>query len=105
MAGNQMIEGFSAAELESQRQFIEDFKVASPDFQDKFGYADNKYSADMLTLASKFIGHTYRCLSLTLEMPFKDNANLPDAAVGWDGARSARLGEAILQPVLRALTR
>jgi murein tripeptide amidase MpaA len=105
VAGNQMIEGFSAAELESQHRFIEDFKVASPDFQDKFGYADNKYSADMLTLASKFIGHTYRCLSLTLEMPFKDNANLPDAAVGWDGARSARLGEAILQPVLRALSR
>ena len=105
VAGNQMIEGFTATELESQRRFIEDFKVASPDFQDKFGYADNKYSADMLTLASKFIGHTYRCLSLTLEMPFKDNANLPDAYVGWDGARSARLGEAILQPVLRALER
>ncbi len=105
VAGNQMIEGFTAAELELQRSFIEDFKVASPDFQDKFGYADNKYSADMLTLASKFIGHTYRCLSLTLEMPFKDNANLPDSSVGWDGARSARLGEAILQPVLRALIR
>jgi murein tripeptide amidase MpaA len=105
VAGNQMIEGFSAELIAAQQRFIEDFKIASPDFQDKYGYADNKYSADMLTLASKFVGHTYRCLSLTLEMPFKDNANMPDEHVGWDGARSARLGEAILQPVLRALER
>jgi len=105
VAGNQMIEGVSAELVAEQQRFIDDFKVASPDFQDKFGYADSKYSADMLTLASKFIGHTYQCLSLTLEMPFKDNANLPDAHVGWDGARSARLGEAILQPVLRSLER
>lgn len=103
VAGNQMIEGFTAEQMAVQKKFIEDFKQASPDFQDKFGYADNKYSADMLTLASKFIGHTYGCLALTLEMPFKDNANLPDEHVGWDGARSAKLGEAILQPVLRAL--
>ena len=36
-------------------------------------------------------------------MPFKDNADLPDPEVGWDGARSARLGAAILQPILHAL--
>jgi murein tripeptide amidase MpaA len=40
---------------------------------------------------------------LTLEMPFKDNALLPNASTGWNGARSARLGEAILQPILRAM--
>jgi len=38
-----------------------------------------------------------------LELPFKDNANDPDAQVGWDGARSARLGAAVLQPVLNAV--
>jgi murein tripeptide amidase MpaA len=32
-------------------------------------------------------------------MPFKDNANLPDARVGWNGARSASLGAAMLQAV------
>jgi murein tripeptide amidase MpaA len=41
------------------------------------------------------------CLALTLEMPFKNNANLPDPSFGWNDARSARLGAAILQPVLR----
>jgi len=105
VAGNQMIEGISAELVAEQKEFIANFKEASPDFQDEFGYADNKYSADMLTLASKYIGHTFKCLALTLEMPFKDNINLPDAQVGWDGARSARLGEAILQPILRSLQR
>jgi murein tripeptide amidase MpaA len=55
-----------------------------------YGYAASKYNEELLTLASKYIGHTFKCLSLTLEMPFKDNADLPDAYVGWNGARSAR---------------
>jgi murein tripeptide amidase MpaA len=42
-------------------------------------------------------------LSLTLEMPFKDNADLPVPGVGWNGARSAALGAAILQPILLSL--
>ena len=42
-------------------------------------------------------------LSLTLEMPFKDNADLPNPHTGWNGARSAALGAAILQPILQSL--
>jgi murein tripeptide amidase MpaA len=51
-------------------------------------------------MGSPHITHRFGCLSLTLELPFKDNANDPDPQVGWDGARSARLGAAVLQPVL-----
>ncbi len=50
--------------------FIEAFKQASPDFQDKYGYAASKYREDALKLASKYIGNEFGCLSLTLEMPF-----------------------------------
>ncbi|HET9763164.1 MAG TPA: hypothetical protein VFR50_06600, partial [Casimicrobiaceae bacterium] len=56
-----------------------------------------------LTLASKYVGQTFGCLSLTLEMPFKDNADLPDEAVGWNGARSAHLGAAALEAFLAVL--
>ena len=58
---------------------------------------------ELLTLASKYIGHTFKCLSLTLEMPFKDNADLPNPHTGWNGARSAALGAAMLQPILQSL--
>jgi murein tripeptide amidase MpaA len=34
-------------------------------------------------------------------MPFKDNANLLDERVGWNGERSAALGAAMLQAILR----
>jgi len=46
------------------------------------------------------VGHAFGALSLTLEMPFKDNADLPDEAVGWDGRRSKRLGAAALEAML-----
>ncbi|KQV85138.1 hypothetical protein ASD15_08460 [Massilia sp. Root351] len=103
VAGNEMLENFTPEQAASQKAFIERYKNASPDFQDKYGYAASKYKEDMLTLASKYIGHHFKCLALTLEMPFKDNADLPDAYVGWNGARSAALGRAILQPILLSL--
>jgi murein tripeptide amidase MpaA len=42
-------------------------------------------------------------VALTLEMPFKDNADLPDPTVGWNGAKSALLGTAMLQAILEYL--
>ncbi|MEN3367663.1 MAG: hypothetical protein V7606_4937 [Burkholderiales bacterium] len=103
VAGCEMLEGFTEQQLAAQQSFLDNFKLASPDFQTEYGYAASKYREDMLKLASKYVGHTFKCLSLTLEMPFKDNAKLPDPQVGWNGARSARLGAAILQPILQAV--
>lgn len=103
VAGCEMLEGFTAQQQADQQAFVDSFLQASPDFQTRHGYQASKYKEDMLQLASKYVGHTFKCISLTLEMPFKDNADLPDAAVGWNGARSARLGQAILQPILQAV--
>ncbi|GIZ52571.1 M14 family metallopeptidase [Noviherbaspirillum aridicola] len=105
VAGCEMLEGFSDGELARQQAFVDSFRRASPDFQTRHGYHASKYKQDMLQLASKYIGHTFKCVSLTLEMPFKDNADLPDARTGWNGARSARLGAALLQPMLDAVER
>jgi len=103
VAGNEMLENFSEERRVKQQDFIDRYKNASPDFQYKYGYAASKYKEDMLTLASKYVGHHFGCLALTLEMPFKDNADLPDPHVGWNGARSAALGASILQPILLSL--
>ncbi|MFX1803042.1 M14-type cytosolic carboxypeptidase [Paraburkholderia sp. A1RO-5] len=101
VAGSEMLPGFTEQQRAEQAAFIEAFRVASPDFQDKHGYEASRYREDALKLASKYIGHRYGCLSLTLEMPFKDNANLPDERVGWNGERSAALGAAMLQAILQ----
>jgi murein tripeptide amidase MpaA len=103
VAGGEMLEGFSPQQAAEQDAFIAHFKLACPDFQTKVGYAAGKYREDMLKLASKYIGHTFKCISLTLEMPFKDNANLPDAHTGWNGARSAKLGQGILRAILDSI--
>lgn len=99
VAGSEMLPDFSDAQRRVQDAFIGHFKRASPDFQDRHGYEPGRYQQDALKLASKYVGHRFKCLSLTLEMPFKDNANLPDARVGWSGARSASLGAAMLQAI------
>jgi murein tripeptide amidase MpaA len=100
VAGSEMLPGFTEQQAKEQKAFVEFFKQASPDFQTAHGYEASKYQTDALKLASKYIGNEYKCLSLTLEMPFKDNANLPDDAVGWNGARSSALGAAMLQAIL-----
>ena len=49
------------------------------------------------------MAHRFGCVSLTLEMPFKDNANLPDGHNGWNGARSKRMCGAMLNAIWRHL--
>jgi murein tripeptide amidase MpaA len=100
VAGSEMLEGFSEQQASEQQAFIDCFSRASEDFQTEFGYPSGKYRADLLKLASKYVGHTFKCVSLTLEMPFKDNARSPEAKLGWNGARSAQLGRDILPAVL-----
>lgn len=73
---------------------------ASPDFQDEHGYPKTAPGQANLAIAKSYVGETFGCLSYTLEMPFKDNINLPDDDFGWNGQRSLRLGEAILSAIL-----
>jgi murein tripeptide amidase MpaA len=101
--GCERLPGFTPKQNALQRAFVAAFKRASPDFQDVHGYPNSKDTKINLTLASKYVGHAFGCLALTLEMPFKDNADLPDEAVGWSGERSRRLGAAAVEPLLAVL--
>ena len=103
VAGSAALPTFTAAQAAQEKVFSDAFKIASPDFQDVQGYGDAPYTEETLTMGSPHITHAFGCLSLTLELPFKDNANDPDPISGWDGARSARLGAAVLQAILQSL--
>ncbi|WP_413438731.1 M14-type cytosolic carboxypeptidase [Sulfuriferula sp. GW1] len=98
--GCEMIPGYAPSLVAQQEAFLARLLQISPDFQREHGYAPDRFSDEMLTLASKYVGHAFGCVSLTLEMPFKDNANLPDPEHGWSAARSKRLGAALLEAVL-----
>jgi murein tripeptide amidase MpaA len=70
--------------------------TATPEFQDVHGYDKDEPGKSNLTVAANAIGHEFDCLSYTLEMPFKDNVDLPDTAYGWSPARCKQLGEDVL---------
>ena len=95
------VPGFTAEAGAAQACFVDTLLAVSPDFQTEEGYKPGRFGEELLTLASKWVANHFGCVSLTLEMPFKDNAILPDEHVGWNGARSKRLGAAMLNPILR----
>ncbi len=70
--------------------------TATPEFQDTFGYDKDEPGQGNLTVAANAIGQEFDCLSYTLEMPFKDNIDLPDLAYGWSPIRCKQLGEDVL---------
>ncbi|ADZ91342.1 M14 family metallopeptidase [Marinomonas mediterranea] len=83
--------------------FSETLLAVSPDFQTEKGYEQDHFGEANLSVAAKWVGNTYRCLSLTLEMPFKDNENLPDEEVGWSPERSKILGADVLYPIYQVV--
>ena len=89
---NERLATYSPRMQALESRFAECLKFANPDFQTAHGYPSDKGSKANLTIASKWVGQAYGGLALTLEMPFKDNADMPDAEFGWSAARSKRLG-------------
>lgn len=85
--------------------FVAKWEEYSPDFQTEHGYPKNEPGKANLNIGSKFVGEHFKCLSLTVEMPFKDNANLPDKHFGWSSLRSMKLGESVLNPMLFVIDR
>ncbi|HZQ62816.1 MAG TPA: M14-type cytosolic carboxypeptidase [Casimicrobiaceae bacterium] len=102
--GCEMLPSYTPAHAARERAFTTALRAANPDFQTERGYSRDKDTKVNLSLASKWVGDRFGCLSLTLEMPFKDNANLPHPGTGWNGIRSRRLGADVLQAILAGLS-
>ena len=49
-----------------------------------------------MSMSTTQLAERYGCVSMTLEMPFKDNFDLPDEVYGWSPERSQHLGRACL---------
>jgi murein tripeptide amidase MpaA len=69
---------------------------ATPEFQDEFGYDKDAPGEGNLTVAANAVGEKFNCMSYTVEMPFKDNVDVPDEIYGWSVQRSRQLGEDLL---------
>lgn len=103
IAGNEGIPSWDDRLKKLQSDFSAAYKRATPDFQNGFGYGIDAPNTADLSIASNSIGERYKCLAFTLEMPFKDTEDRPEAKQGWSPERSERFGAAILQPIGEAL--
>ena len=99
VVGTEATPGYSPRIDALQDRFKAAWLAASPDFQTEVGYARAAPGQANLGLATNWVGQTFGCLAFTIEMPFKDNAHLPDARTGWSGARSKQLGASVLAAV------
>ena len=103
VAGTEGVPNYNERIAALETAFKQQLRVASPDFQDEHGYDKDAPGAANLAMATAWVGNQFNCLAYTLEMPFKDNDNLPDDDFGWNGQRSLRLGEASLSAIYGVL--
>ena len=75
----------------------------TPDFQTRRGYPVAGKGKANLSMSTNQLAERFGAVSMTLEMPFKDNADLPDAAQGWSPERSAGLGRECMAALLEWL--
>ena len=66
--------------------------AASKDFQTEQGYPPAAPGKANLDIANSFVAETWNCLSMTLEMPFKDANVNPDPVYGWSPERCREFG-------------
>ncbi|RMO89035.1 Peptidase M14, carboxypeptidase A [Pseudomonas syringae pv. tagetis] len=88
--------GYTAHQRQLEERFRSRLSEVTVDFQTVYGYPRSAPGQANMNLAANAIGERYKCLALTLEMPFKDHDNAPDPLTGWSGKRSAQLAKDVL---------
>jgi murein tripeptide amidase MpaA len=96
LAGFEGIPSIADRLLKLFNLFGETLEKLSPDFQREQGYEVPAPGEANMSMSTTQLAERYGCVSMTLEMPFKDNSNLPDEVYGWSPQRSKYLAFACL---------
>ena len=100
VAGSEGIPSYDARLSSLESDFKAALQTITPEFQDEFGYPKDAPGEANLTVASCAVGEAFNALAYTFEMPFKDNANLPDPHFGWSDRRSYQFGQDTLAAIV-----
>jgi murein tripeptide amidase MpaA len=100
VAGSEGIPSYDARLENLENKFKQALLTVTPEFQDEHGYGKDKPGEANLTVASNWVGEQFKCLSYTVEMPFKDHNKHPDSLYGWSPERSVSFGHDTLAAVL-----
>ncbi|MDE2405882.1 MAG: hypothetical protein KGM17_14530 [Sphingomonadales bacterium] len=96
LAGFEGIPDLRPGQLDGYRRYRAILARRTPDFQTARGYPVSAPGRGNLGMATNQIAQRYGGVAMTLEMPFKDNDDLPCAAQGWSPERSMAMGRACL---------
>jgi murein tripeptide amidase MpaA len=96
LAGFEGIPSLGKRQQELFELFSETLERLSPDFQRQKGYEIPAAGQANMSMSTTQLAERYGCVSMTLEMPFKDNFDLPDEVYGWSPQRSKFLAFACL---------
>lgn len=103
LAGFEGIPSLKPAQAEGYKRYRAILDRRSPDFQTRIGYPVSPPGKSNLSMATTQIAERFGCVSMTLEMPFKDNDDLPCAAQGWSPERSKLLARDCLAALVEWL--
>ncbi|KAK9832651.1 hypothetical protein WJX81_007531 [Elliptochloris bilobata] len=103
LAGSEGVPSYNEPMAALAKTFLRGFERATPDFQAKLGYEVDKPGEADMTIASNAVAERFKCLSFTLEMPFKDTQDCQDSVHGWNPERAKNFGASILAPIYECL--
>ena len=93
LAGFEGIPSITGLQLGLYHRYRDTLAARTPDFQTKKGYPVAGEGRANLSMSTNQVAERFGAVAMTLEMPFKDNDDLPDADFGWSPARSVQLAK------------
>jgi murein tripeptide amidase MpaA len=96
LAGFEGIPSLKDRQLELFHAFSAALVERTPEFQTRTGYEVAAPGKANLTMSTTQLAERFGAVSMTLEMPFKDNADLPDPDRGWSPERCRLLARSCL---------
>jgi murein tripeptide amidase MpaA len=103
IVGGEGTPGWDEVRASTQRRFKEAYARACPDFQTTFPLEYGSAPVgNVVTAKTQVVVRYPHAIGMTLEMPFKDNAQLAQKD-GWTARRSAMLGAAAIDAMLDVL--
>jgi len=99
LAGFEGIPSWKREQQDVFDAFSEALLRLSPDFQTARGYEIPGKGQANLSMSTAQLAERFGAVSMTLEMPFKDNDDLPDPVAGWSPERCRALARSCLDAI------
>jgi murein tripeptide amidase MpaA len=96
LAGFEGIPSWTERQQAAFDRFAAELVRITPDFQTSKGYEIAKPGQANMSMSTAQLAERFGAVSMTLEMPFKDNEDLPDEVYGWSPDRCRLLARACL---------